>query len=430
MRGCYVLGLSCHRAGWTKRLARLASNHHPAAHRFPGQPIHDSRICRRMNWNSHQRITAGFGLIMTAAAALAGTALFLLHRLQTRVDLLLSAPTGGTGNIGEHTGLQLLRQDIFNSYWAILLVGAAGTAVSLACIWFIARKLARVLRTLANSLQESSGELLRTVDQAAQSSRALADNASHAAASLEETSASLEEMAGMTRRNAEHAQSTRVLAGQARSAADAGAADMASLRQSISDIHAGSGDIAKIIATIDEIAFQTNILALNAAVEAARAGEAGLGFAVVADEVRSLAQRSAHAARETAERIQGAMSKTTQGVELARTVSARLQEIVDGNQKLDALAIEVATATSEQSKGIDQVRTAVVQMDQVTQNNAATADDTANSTRNLHEQAQSVGRAVRELTELLGDRQRRTRGQEYETRTAASSLARAMEPAR
>ncbi len=356
-----------------------------------------------MKWNSHQRIVAGFGLIMAAAAALAGTALLLLHRLQTRVDLLLSTPAAGIGHPGQISGLELLRQDIFNSYWAILLVGAAGTVVSLACIWFIARKLARVLRTLARSLQESSGELLLSVGQVAHSSRTLAENASHAAASIEETSSSLEEMASMTRRNAEHAQSTRSLAGQARSAADAGASDMASLCQSISEIQAGSNDIAKIIKTIDEIAFQTNILALNAAVEAARAGEAGMGFAVVADEVRSLAQRSAHAAQETATRIQGATTKTAHGVQLARTVSSRLQEIVDGNQKLDSLAIEVATACTEQSKGIELVRTAVVQMDQVTQGNAATADDTANSTRSLHKQAQRVSQAVHELTDLLGD---------------------------
>lgn len=209
-------------------------------------------------------------------------------------------------------------------------------------------------------------------------------------------------MASMTTRNAQHTQSAKELARHVRSAADAGATDMASLYQGIGEIKSSSDDIARIVRTIDEIAFQTNILALNAAVEAARAGEAGPGFAVVADEARSLAQRSALAARETAERIQGAIPKTTVGVQFAEKVYSGLHEIVEGNQKLDSLASEVASASAEQDKGIEFLRSTVGKMDQVTQGNAATADSTAESTRNLHRQAKRVSEAVAELTQLVG----------------------------
>ena len=157
-------------------------------------------------------------------------------------------------------------------------------------------------------------KLSAAAGQVSSASQSLAEGASEQAASLEETSSSLEEMSSMTKRNAENAQKANELAKQARAAADTGVGDMQAMNAAMDAIKASSDDIAKIIKTIDEIAFQTNILALNAAVEAARAGEAGMGFAVVADEVRNLAQRSAQAAKETAAKIEGAVSKTAQGV--------------------------------------------------------------------------------------------------------------------
>ena len=132
-------------------------------------------------------------------------------------------------------------------------------------------------------------------------------------------------MSTMTKRNAENAQKANDLAKQARTAADKGAGDMQAMTAAMEAIKVSSDDIAKIIKTIDEIAFQTNILALNAAVEAARAGEAGMGFAVVADEVRNLAQRSAQAAKETAAKIEGAIAKTAQGVEISGKVAKTLE---------------------------------------------------------------------------------------------------------
>ncbi len=353
-----------------------------------------------MRWNSQRKIIAGFVVIMAAAAVLAFTTLFLLYRLEVAVNQAEFRNLDGQGQSG--TALPaVLRTQIHRSYVIVLGVGAAGTFVSLGSIWAIRRKLTVLLRSVTESLGASSVELNRLADVVATSGSQLAENSCQAAASIEETSASLEEMSSMTAQNAEHAQRARETAEKTRQATDAGAVRMAGLERAIADIQAGSDDVAKIIRTIDEVAFQTNILALNAAVEAARAGDAGLGFAVVADEVRSLAQRSALSARESSEKIKSARENTRLGVRLAHQVSGGLEGIVSGNQKLDGLAADVATASAEQSKGIEQLRAAVFEMDRLIQGNAATADDTTRAITALRDQARQVRAAVSQLRELI-----------------------------
>jgi methyl-accepting chemotaxis protein len=241
------------------------------------------------------------------------------------------------------------------------------------------------------------------------------------AASLEETSSSLEEMSSMTKRNSENARKANDLAKEARAAADKGVGDMAAMNAAMHAIKVSSDDIAKIIKTIDEIAFQTNILALNAAVEAARAGEAGMGFAVVADEVRNLAQRSAQAAKETAAKIEGAIVKTGQGVEISNKVASALNEIVSKVRQVDELIAEVAGASREQTEGITQINTAVGQMDKVTQSNAATAEESAAAAEELNAQAETMKHSVNELLQLVGGQTRTT------TRSPAPQAVRAKE---
>jgi methyl-accepting chemotaxis protein len=230
----------------------------------------------------------------------------------------------------------------------------------------------------------------------------LAEGASEQASSLEETSSSLEEMSSMTKRNSENARKANELAKEARAAADKGVGDMQTMAAAMDAIKVSSDDIAKIIKTIDEIAFQTNILALNAAVEAARAGEAGMGFAVVADEVRNLAQRCAQAAKETAGKIEGAITKTGQGVDISSKVAAALNEIVTKVRQVDELVTEVAGASREQTDGIAQINVAVGQMDKVTQSNAATAEESAAAAEELNSQAEIMKRSVVELLQLVG----------------------------
>jgi methyl-accepting chemotaxis protein len=273
-----------------------------------------------------------------------------------------------------------------------------GVAISIIIIVGINRVLSRV----AGQLNGGSAQILGAAGQVSAASQSLAQGSGEQAASIEETGSSLEELASMTGRNAESAQKANDLAKQARRAAEKGAVDMQTMNAAMEAIKVSSDDIAKIIKTIDEIAFQTNILALNAAVEAARAGEAGMGFAVVADEVRNLALRSAQAAKETAAKIETAIGKTAQGVEISNKVTQTLNEIVAKARQVDELASEVAGASREQTQGIAQINTAVGQMDKITQSNAISAEESAAAAEELNAQATVLKQSVAELLQLVG----------------------------
>jgi len=282
------------------------------------------------------------------------------------------------------------------------VISGMSVLLAIAIGWVIIRNINRVLKGVSNSLSDSSNQVVSASSQVSAASQTLAEGSSEQASSLEETSSSLEEMSSMTKRNSENARKANDLAKEARAAADKGVGDMHTMGAAMEAIKVSSDDIAKIIKTIDEIAFQTNILALNAAVEAARAGEAGMGFAVVADEVRNLAQRCAQAAKETSGKIEGAISKSGQGVEITLKVAATLNEIVTKVRQVDELVTEVAGASREQTDGIAQINGAVGQMDKVTQSNAATAEESAAAAEELNAQAEIMKQSVAELLQLVG----------------------------
>lgn len=233
--------------------------------------------------------------------------------------------------------------------------------------------------------QVSSGS-----QQISAGSQSLAQGANEQASSLEEVSSSLEEMSSMTKQNAENANQANNLAAEANTNAAQGGEAMRRMSTSINKIKDSSDQTAKIVKTIDEIAMQTNLLALNAAVEAARAGEAGRGFAVVAEEVRNLAQRSAEAAKNTANMIEESVKNAEEGVTISIEVSKSFESISGSVKKVNDLIAEIAAASQEQSQGIDQVNTAVAQMDKVTQQNAANSEESASAAEEMSSQAEEL----------------------------------------
>ncbi len=285
-------------------------------------------------------------------------------------------------------------------------------------------------RSITSIITKTAGELLTSAQNVStasthlsQTSQLRAEGSSQQAASTEETSASLELLSTMTRRNTDEINGATVLARDARMAADNGVADMEAMSAAMEAIKASSDDVAVIIKTINEIAFQTNILALNAAVEAARAGEAGMGFAVVADEVRNLAQRSAKAAEETTARIEGAIHKTVSGVRITAKVAEALNGIVLKSRQMDEISTRVAAASKEQHDGISQINQAMGQSSKVTQSIAASAEESAASAEELSAQAETMRCSVMELMQLVNrDRQNLARFSQAPRATAPRGI--------
>jgi methyl-accepting chemotaxis protein len=230
---------------------------------------------------------------------------------------------------------------------------------------------------LAQSVNTMRMKMGETVGQSVAMSQGLSEAASEQAASLEETSSSLEEMTSQTKQAAGNAAQANSLMSTAQQIIEKANVSMGELTGSMKEIAAGSEQSQKIVKTIDEIAFQTNLLALNAAVEAARAGEAGAGFAVVADEVRNLAIRAAEAAKNTSGLIEDIVKKVKNGEKLVGVTNEAFKEIMGSSGKVVQLISEIAGSSQEQSLGIDQISRAVAEMNNLTQQNAAGAEELA-----------------------------------------------------
>ncbi len=223
--------------------------------------------------------------------------------------------------------------------------------------------------------------------QVSSASQSMSEGATEQAASLEEISSSMQELGSQTSKNAQNATDANKLAGQATEAAQEGRNQMTQMVAAMGQITSNSEEVQKVVKVIDEIAFQTNLLALNAAVEAARAGQHGKGFAVVAEEVRNLAARSAKAAQETSELIEGSNRQIQEGADVAQRTSDGLNQIAEYVLKTTELVNEIANASNDQAQGASQISQGLSQIDQVTQQNTANAEETASVCQQMSQQA-------------------------------------------
>jgi len=286
--------------------------------------------------------------------------------------------------------------------WIMIIGLIVAVVLGVLIAVFITRSITGPIRRVITGLNNGSDQVASASGQVSASSQSLAEGSSEQAASIEETSASLEEMSSMTQQNADNSGRADSLMKDANSAVGQANHSMSALTTQMEEISQASEKTQKIIKTIDEVAFQTNLLALNAAVEAARAGEAGAGFAVVADEVRNLALRSAEAAKNTAELIEGTVKKVNDGTDLVEKTNTEFTQVAESAAKVGELVGEISAASIEQAQGIEEVNKAVTEMDKVTQQNAANAEESASASEEMNAQAEEMKLYVSELVAMVG----------------------------
>ncbi len=318
----------------------------------------------------------------------------LRDRLATLARTFSDDLTGELSSVSAATQ----RQQIWNMVLFFCVVFFAAILISI----IISRFITKPMNQIIEGMNDGADKVAATSSQVSSASHSLAQGSSEQAASIEETSASLEQMSSMTRQNAENAMQADNLMKETNQVVKKANLDMDNLTSSMEEISVASEETSKIVKTIDEIAFQTNLLALNAAVEAARAGEAGAGFAVVADEVRNLALRSAEAAKNTADLIEGTVKKIKGGVDLVTTASDAFSEVATSAAKVGSLVGEIAAASSEQAQGIEQVNLAVTEMDKITQQTAASAEESASASEVMSAQAEQMKQMVNDIVSIVG----------------------------
>ncbi len=347
------------------------------------------------------------GLGAFAAMSLGMLLAFLVTRSITKPILLAvqSAENISGGNLAAHIGIQGKDE--------IALLQQALSAMQ--------ENLARVV----GSVRQGSEGVATASAEIAQGNHDLSSRTEQQASALEETAASMEELSSTVKQNADNARQADQLAKTASAVAIRGGEVVNQVVETMKGINEASRKISDIISVIDGIAFQTNILALNAAVEAARAGEQGRGFAVVATEVRSLAGRSADAAKEIKSLINASVERVEQGTALVDRAGVTMTEVVTSIKRVTDLMGEISAASNEQSAGVSQVGEAVVQMDQVTQQNAALVEEMAAAASSLKSQAQDLVQTVAVFNLGQGDwaEPKAALAQETSPRFAPTALA-------
>ena len=329
----------------------------------------------------------------------------LMEQQKVALDQMIGA-AGEVEKLCEQTRVdqkKLMYARISTSNQVTLIGTVAAIVIGLLLAIFIARGITRSLKEVIHGINEGSDQMVSAANQVSASSQSLAEGASEQASSIEETSANLEQMSSVANLNAENARKADELMNDTGQEVERASGAMADLHVSISDIAQASEETQKIIKNIDEIAFQTNLLALNAAVEAARAGESGAGFAVVADEVRNLAMRSADAARNTADLIEGTVSKVNIGKDLVDKAGHVFENVSASTDKVVDIVSDITTSSGRQAQNIEEVNSAVIEMDEVVQSNAAGAEESASASEEMSAQAEQLKSLVKNLAALAGD---------------------------
>ncbi len=295
------------------------------------------------------------------------------------------------------------------------------------------------VRTALEAVTASAHGITGGASDIRQASDDLSRRTEQQAASLEETAAAMDEITSTVRTTAAGALTVNTAVKDARVAAEASGDIVKRAVEAMRGIEHASAEIGEIISVIDGIAFQTNLLALNAGVEAARAGDAGRGFAVVASEVRALAQRSAEAAKDVKTRITASSQQVDAGVELVTETGQALTRIIARIGEISTLVEEIAVSAERQATGLNQVNTAVAEMDSVTQQNAAMVEEATAAARSLSEEADAMAREVRRfkltehdaapapVTRLADARAAQTRGAAPRARLVSGNTALAVD---
>lgn len=324
--------------------------------------------------------------------------------------ILLKEMNKAVGMFEQNASLKIDRLKLTLTIGLVIVFVIGGLA------WLLTSMITKSLNSIIVRLGSTSGDVSNSSSMVSSASQNLAEGTTEQAAALEETSASMEQLGAMTRSNTENAAQTDSL--MAKTKKDIGQAGQAmdEMGVAMGQIAESGEKISKIVKSIDEIAFQTNLLALNAAVEAARAGEAGAGFAVVADEVRSLAMRAAEAAQNTQTLVEDSVSRIDQGTELVAKTQTSFNEVAKAGEKVGILVGEITLASVEQDQGIVQINSAMREMDQVVQQVAAVAEESAAASEELNAQASVMMGMFNELVSLV-------RGTEEENATAGTAVA-------
>jgi methyl-accepting chemotaxis protein len=322
-------------------------------------------------------------------------------------DLLKAADSIAQEKSNESDAIadQIIKTSDSARFWVIALV-LAGVVAGIGASIYVVRQVNSVNQSVAQTVGalDNASEFIRSAaSQIAASSQSVAEGASRQAASLEETSSSSEEIAAVTRQNAEHTKTATQTMLTMGAEIEKANASLEKMLKAMKRIDQSGEKISGIIKVVDEIAFQTNLLSLNAAVEAARAGEAGAGFAVVADEVRRLAGRCSEAARETSQLIEASLASTRDGNKFVGEVASIVLSVTASASHVTKLMDEVRGASDEQARGIQQIAQSLLSLQNVTQDNAASAEESASACESLNAQAANMHKTVRDLSKVIGE---------------------------